>query len=161
MFKFLFGSHHTEYVLEEDNGTKRVMQREEGQTALQVGGEDYVVNMVKKWHENSSVFSSYRLSDGKYAVVFIVKDEKVNDIYFKAEKDFTFKYSNVSVANLVWLWSLDGDRAGKLELSLSSQNSKGSNVSALQMSRELSDMLGDVHRSLEWMEVAIDHALNN
>lgn len=160
MFKFLFGSHRTEYVLEKDNGVKRVMQREEGQTALQVNGEDYVVDMVKKWHENSS-FSSYRLSDGKYAVVFIVKDEKVNDIYFKVEKDFEAKYSNVSVANLVWLWNLNGDRAGKLELSLSSQNSNSSNVSAMQMSRELSDMLNDVNRSLEWMEFAIDHALDS
>ena len=160
MFKFLFGSHRTEYVLEKDNGVKRVMQREEGQTALQVNGEDYVVDMVKKWHENSS-FSSYRLSDGKYSVVFIVKDENVSDIYFNAEKDFEAKYSNVNVANLVWLWNLDGDRTGKLELTLSSQNSESSNVSALQMSRELSDMLGDVHRSLEWMEFAIDHALDS
>ena len=160
MFKFLFGSHRTEYVLEDDNGSKRVMQREEGQTALQVNGEDYVVNMVKKWHENSS-FSSYRLSDGKYSVVFIVKDEKVDDIYFAVEKVFEAKYSNVNVANLVWLWNLDGDRTGKLELSVSSQNSNSSNISAMQMSRELSNMLSDVHRSLEWMEVAIDHALNN
>lgn len=158
MFKFLFGSHRTEYVLEKDNGVKRVMQREEGQTALQVNGEDYVVNMVKKWHENSS-FSSYRLSDGKYSAVFIVKDENVSDIYFKAEKDFEAKYSNVSVANLVWLWNLDGDRAGKLELTLSSQNSNSSNVSAMQMSRELSNMLNDVNRSLEWMEVAIQDVL--
>lgn len=158
MFKFLFGSHRTEYVLEKDDGTKLVMQREEGQTALQVGGEDYVVNMVKKWHENSG-FSSYRLSDGKYSVVFIVKDKKVNDIYFKAEKDFEAKYSNVNVANLVWLWNLDGDRAGKLELTLSSQNSNSSNISAMQMSRELSNMLNDVNRSLEWMEVAIQDAL--
>lgn len=158
MFKFLFGSHRTEYVLEKDNGVKRVMQREDGQTALQVNGEDYVVNMVKRWHENSG-FSSYRLSDGKYSVVFIVKDEKVNDIYFKAEKDFEAKYSNVNVANLVWLWNLDGDRAGKLELTLSSQNSNSRNISAMQMSRELSNMLNDVNRSLEWMEVAIQDAL--
>lgn len=158
MFKFPFGSHRTEYVLERDNGSKRVMQREDGQTALQVNGEDYVVNMVKKWHESSS-FSSYRLSDGKYSVVFIVKDEKVNDIYFKVEKDFEAKYSNVSVANLVWLWNLDGDRAGKLELTLSSQNSNSSNISAMQMSRELSNMLNDVNRSPEWMEVAIQDML--
>ena len=160
MFKFLFGSHRTEYVLEDDNGSKRVMQREDGQTALQVNGEDYVVNMVKRWHENSS-FSSYRLSDGKYSVVFIVKDKKVDDIYFAVEKVFEAKYSNVNVANLVWLWNLDGDRAGKLELSMSSQSSENNNVSAMQMSRELSNMLNDVYRSLEWMEVAIDHALNN
>lgn len=158
MFKFLFGSHRTEYVLEKDNGVKRVMQREEGQTALLVNGEDYVIDMVKKWHENSS-FSSYRLSDGNYSVVFILNGEKVNDIYFEAEKDFQDKYSNVSVANLTWLWNLDGDHAGKLELILSSQNSKSSNVSAMQMSRELSNMLGDVNRSLEWMEVAIQDAL--
>lgn len=156
MFKFLFGSHRTEYVL--DYGIKRVMQREDGQTALQVNGEDYVVNMVKKWHENSS-FSSYRLSDGNYSVVFILKGEKIDDIYFEAEKDFQDKYSNVNVANLVWLWNLDGDRAGKLELSLSSQNSNSSNISAMQMSRELSNMLNDVNLSLEWMEVAIQDAL--
>ena len=65
----------------------------------------------------------------------------------------------MSVANLVWLWNLDGDRAGKLELTLSSQNSNSSNISAMQMSRELSNMLNDVNRSLEWMEVAIQDAL--
>ena len=42
---------------------------------------------------------------------------------------------------------------------MSSQNSNSSNISAMQMSRELSNMLSDVHRSLEWMEVAIQGVL--
>lgn len=160
MFKFLFGSQRSEYVLEGNNGVKHVMQREECQTVLQVNGEDYVVNMVNRWHEDYE-FSIYSLSDGKYSVLFVRNGDKVTNIYTGAEQDFKDKHSTINVANIVWLWSPDGDYTGKLELSLGNGNNSSSGASGMQMVRELSEMLDSAYRSREWMEVAIDHELNS